>query len=145
DHHIRPRRGLRDGEKIGKLPLAHPMADFDRLPVDFRDDGIRAAEREQRHDRELHRERDENIVISHRRTHHASAIETGTSTIITEGKGSRRTPTDTAIATNMNGAGPILWNKGIAMRATVEIITPAAAAAIPPSTRRSAAASPYCA
>ena len=105
--------------------VAHPAAQLDRVPMHFRDHRIGAAEREQRHDRELHREREQDVGIGlHRRLHQASAMLSGASTSSTSSSGQRISPMATAVAISTNGAGPKLRNIGAAILATVAISRP---------------------
>ena len=51
DQDVRPRRQLRYRVDIGELPVGQPVLDVDRDPMHFRNGGIRAADRKQRHQR----------------------------------------------------------------------------------------------
>ena len=67
---------------------------------------------------------------------------TGAITISTSSSGQRIRPIAKAVASTTNGAGPKLRNIGAAIFAAVAMSRPAAAGAMPLSTRRTASTSP---
>ncbi len=73
-----PGRHLRDREDVGELALAHPALHLDRNAMHFGHGGIGAADRKQRHQREIAGKRQQRVVL-HRRNH-AIAMLSGTST-----------------------------------------------------------------
>src|SRR6266566_169551 len=97
----------------------------------FRHRRIGAANGEEREQREMPGQRPEDSFVLHRRSHHASAIESGARTRSTHCSGQRSRPMATKQATAITGPGPILRNTGSAIFATVAKIKPEAAAAMP--------------
>src|SRR5262245_996824 len=137
-------RHLSDCEHVGKLTFAHPAADLDRLAVQLGHDRVGAADRQQRQDGELDRQRTQNAILFHRRHHnHAAAMLTGAAASTTQASGQRSKPMAATIAITTTGAGPKpCRNSGTLILAAVAIIRPAAAGATPPSTRRTVSTSP---
>ena len=113
DQHVRPRRELRDRKHIGELLVGHPVLHVDRDPVHFRNRGIRAADRKQRHQRRRSRPASrsgwcrEFMPTTRRRITKLMAMLSGIATSNTAGNGSRSSPIATNTAASTTSADQI--------------------------------------
>src|SRR6202012_2055335 len=138
-------------EHVGELLVGQPMVNVDRDPVHFRDRGIGAADREQRHDPERPCQGQERIAVliheaARLRATMVTARLSGIATSSTAGNGSRASPIamNTAIITTSATRSRRLTRGSIILK-TTEIRSPTAAQETPARIRRSASTWPKCA
>src|SRR4051812_45730818 len=128
DQNVGTGRGLRNREQAGEFRVAHPMRNFDRVPMQFWNHGVGAANRDQRERREAPSQAAEQGKLHHRLQLAATLNRARARTTATRGRRSRPTATKAA---SMNGTA---WTNrrrrsGTAILTAIAIPSPAAAAA----------------
>src|ERR1700712_5625450 len=126
DHHVRSGRGLSEREHRGEIRLRHPLVHLDHLPLHLGQDGIAAAEREQRKLAENGGKGSEIVVhwFTSRFVFDAMKIDIGVSTSITGSNGKRSNAIATKASTAMTAIDTFL-RKGHATFTAIDTSRPA--------------------
>src|SRR5262245_57122602 len=142
DQDVRTGRRLRDRDELRELRAGHPLIYVDGLPMHLRQGRNRPPNGQEREQRKLQREREQDAAGILHALLQTRAIEIGTSTIRTASIGHCNTPTPTRAATAIRTAPSPRRGKVSAMETAVAISRPAAAAARPVRAPRDAGNAP---